>query len=283
MEKNFERKNEMNTLLHKHKRHSWLINGTSMVLLLMALTMWQCEKDDYVEVVGDCPEVISTDPANGATGVPLNQVITATFNEVMNPATINGTSFTLQGTAPVSGTVSYADKKATFTPSSPLLPNTTYTGTVKTTVKDAVGNSLQTDYVWAFTTNLSPIISSTDPLDNSTNVDVDQVISATFSVPMDPGSFNMATFTLYRNGTVPVAGTISYSDNTASFTPTGDLSPGVVYTATLSANVRTASGTPMANAYSWTFNTGGVPAITFTDPANLEEDVVLDKTITCNV
>jgi hypothetical protein len=279
MEKNFERKNEMNTLLHKHKRHSWLINGTSMVLLLMALTMWQCEKDDYVEVVGDCPEVISTDPANGATGVPLNQVITATFNEVMNPATINGTSFTLQGTAPVSGTVSYADKKATFTPSSPLLPNTTYTGTVKTTVKDAVGNSLQTDYVWAFTTNLSPIISSTDPLDNSTNVDVDQVISATFSVPMDPGSFNMATFTLYRNGTVPVAGTISYSDNTASFTPTGDLSPGVVYTATLSANVRTASGTPMANAYSWTFNTGGVPAITFTDPANLEEDVVLDKTI----
>lgn len=280
MFRKFKVKNEMNTLPHKHTRYSWLINRTSLVLLLMAFTMWQCEKDDYIEVVGDCPEVISTNPANGATGVPLNQIITAKFNVKMNPTTITGASFTLQGNAPIAGIVSYTDSTAKFTPSSPLLPNTAYTGTIKTTVKDAMGNSLQTDYVWTFTTNLSPIISSTDPLNNSTGVDLDQVISATFSVPMDPESFNMATFTLYRNGSVPVAGTIAYSDNTVFFKPTGNLTPGVVYTATLTTDIRTESGTPMANTYAWSFNTGGIPAITFTDPENLEEEVALDKTIT---
>ena len=34
------------------------------------------------------PTVISTVPANGATGVPINQVLSATFSKAMNPATI---------------------------------------------------------------------------------------------------------------------------------------------------------------------------------------------------
>ena len=43
------------------------------------------------------PRVISETPANGAVGVCPNSVVTATFSEAMNPATITGTTFTLQG------------------------------------------------------------------------------------------------------------------------------------------------------------------------------------------
>lgn len=242
--------------------------------------MWQCEKDNFNEIISDCPVVNSTNPENLATGVPLSQIISATFNEKMDPATITQASFILQkGTTPVSGTVSYAESVASFKPSTSLTPNTVYTATVKTSVKDALGNALQTDYILTFTTNLSPGVILTDPLNNATDVDRNQVISATFSVPMNPTSLNMATFTL-KNGETPIAGKIAYSGAIASFTPTSLLTPGTIYTATISTGVKSESGTSLESDYVWSFNTGGIPAIIITDPANLEEEVALDKTVT---
>ena len=113
-----------------------------------------CKKDTFVEIPGICPIVISTVPANLATGVPLNQVITATFNKVMNPATITQASFTVKGASAITGTVSYSGTTATFvpSPSTPLIPNTTYTGTILKSVKDLIRQSPKYDYVWTFTT-----------------------------------------------------------------------------------------------------------------------------------
>ena len=60
------------------------------------------------------PTVSSTSPAAGATGVPLNTKISATFSEEMKPATI---TFTLTRAAtPVQGAVDYTGVTATFTP-----------------------------------------------------------------------------------------------------------------------------------------------------------------------
>ena len=74
---------------------------------MLAVIIAACKKDDFVEVAGVCPIVVSTNPLNGATGVPLEKIISITFNEEMNPATITQTSVTLAGTAPVTGTVTY--------------------------------------------------------------------------------------------------------------------------------------------------------------------------------
>lgn len=120
--------------------------------IVMVVLITGCQKDDFKEIIGVCPVVLSTSPENGATGVPLDKVITVTFNERMNPATINQSSFTLVGTSLVSGTFSYEDSTAYFIPTSSLISNTTYTGTVTTSVKDATGNALQTDYIWTFVT-----------------------------------------------------------------------------------------------------------------------------------
>src|SRR5206468_3363524 len=52
------------------------------------------------------PTVSFTAPRQAATGVPINQLIAATFSEAMDPLTINTATFTLnQGTTPVVGTV----------------------------------------------------------------------------------------------------------------------------------------------------------------------------------
>src|SRR5437016_5365678 len=83
------------------------------------------------------PVLAATGPANADTNVPLNENITVSFNEAMDPSTINTSTFTvMQGTTPVAGTVSYTNGTATFTPADNLAPLTTYTVTINTGAKD---------------------------------------------------------------------------------------------------------------------------------------------------
>ena len=100
------------------------------------------------------PTVSSTNPGNGATGVAI---VTASFSEAMNAASITATSFTVSGpgAAPVAGTVSYdaSTQIARFTPTTALAIGTVYTATVTTGVKDVAGNAMALNYVWSFTTS----------------------------------------------------------------------------------------------------------------------------------
>jgi hypothetical protein len=68
-----------------------------------------CAKDDFVEVDGLCPEVLSTTPLNGSTNIPLDQLITLLMK--MNPETINQSSFTLNGTSQIAGLITYSGKQ----------------------------------------------------------------------------------------------------------------------------------------------------------------------------
>jgi hypothetical protein len=102
------------------------------------------------------PTVISTNPADGATGVAINRRINATFSEAIDPLTITTATFTLlgPGVTPVPGTVAYdvASRIATLAPGSNLAPNTTFTATLMTGITDLAGNALASDFVWSFTT-----------------------------------------------------------------------------------------------------------------------------------
>jgi hypothetical protein len=99
------------------------------------------------------PTVSSTIPADTATGVAINQNITATFSEAMDPTTITSTTFTvMQGATPVPGVVTYVGTVATFNPTSDLTPNTVVTATITTGVTDLAGNALAANKTWSFTT-----------------------------------------------------------------------------------------------------------------------------------
>jgi Protein of unknown function (DUF3494). len=233
---------------------------TALMLVLVVLIAG-CKKDDFVEVVGVCPAVISTSPANTAVGVSLDKIITATFNEAMNPVTITQESFTLElaakGVTSVAGTVSYTGTTASFTPSSPLAPSTDYTGTITEAAKDLMGNAIQTDYVWTFTSGPLPLVISVDPVNLATNVVLNKTVTAAFSVPMDPLTITAATFTL-KQGVTPVYGTVSYAGTTAYFTPFSSLLSTATYTATITTGAKSAQGIPLANNYVWKFNTGSI-------------------------
>ncbi len=99
--------------------------------------------------------VTSTSPTNGATGVAVNSTISATFSETMNGSTLTTDSFRLTGGgSTVGGSVSTSGNRATFTPSSNLAYNTTYTATITTDAKaaNAANSALASDYTWSFTT-----------------------------------------------------------------------------------------------------------------------------------
>jgi hypothetical protein len=256
-------------------------------ILFIAL-FFGCKKDTFVEVPGVCPEVILTSPVNGATSVALNKVITATFNEVMNAATITQASFVImKGTAlkataltPVLGVVTYTGTTASFTPSSPLEPTTNYYGTIKTSVKDLNGNALQVDYEWAFSTSTIPAVTSTTPLNLATNVALNQVISYNFSEPMNAASITAAsTFTL-KQGTTLIAGSVTYSGTLGTFTPTANLLPNTLYTATISTDAKSLIVNSIASNYVWTFTTSKIPTVLSTDPVNLATGVAANKVIT---
>ena len=204
------------------------------------------------------PTVISTDPANNAVDVLLNKTITVTFNQAMDPLTITATNFTLkQGVTAVSGTVSYNGTTASFKPSDVLVSNTVYTGTISSGAKNVAGTTLANDYVWNFTTGTitAPKVNSTDPLNLATGVALNKVISAVFSEAMNPLLINTSSYTLMV-GTTPVAGTVNYTGTTATFTPTGGLLSGNIYTATITTAAKNPAGVPLANNYVWTFSTG---------------------------
>lgn len=122
--------------------------------IILAVLIAGCKKDDFTEIKAECPAVESTNPANGSTGVLLNQGISVTFNENMSPATFcdEEDPFTLAGPTPVAGTVSFKGTTVTFTPSENLLPGTTYTATISKQVKNAAGIPLANKYIWSFTT-----------------------------------------------------------------------------------------------------------------------------------
>ena len=98
-------------------------------------------------------EVTATEPLNNATDVPKNMVIKVTFTEEMDESTINASTFTVkQGTTEVAGTVTYAAKVATFTPSVDLSANLVYNAMISTEAKGVDGQKLASATEWSFTT-----------------------------------------------------------------------------------------------------------------------------------
>jgi len=103
------------------------------------------------------PQVVSTDPANGAAHVPADASVIAYFTEPMDPATISGATVSLVGAAhgAVIGLVSYDANywAAVLDPTSNLTPDAYTARIVAGTygVKDSQGLALPSDYVWTFT------------------------------------------------------------------------------------------------------------------------------------
>jgi len=238
------------------------------------------------------PAVTLTINTNGATDVPINTKVGIFFSEAMDPSTLNTSTFTLkQGATPVAGTVTYVGVAAAFAPAANLEPNTEYTATITTGVKDLAGNALASTYIWKWKTSAAadttaPTVSSTIPVNAATGVAINSKITATFSEAMDPSTLTTATFTL-KQGATTITGTVSYIGVTASFAPAANLEPNTEYTTTITTGAKDLASNALSSNKVWTFTTGGggeedttAPTVSSTIPVNAATGVAIDSKIT---
>jgi hypothetical protein len=247
------------------------------LLAFMPLVLFMAGCSDCTSCTVPKPTVTVSVPLCGAVGVALNTPITATFSEAMEPASINATSFTVTGpgTTAVAGSVAYAGGVATFTPTSALAFNTTYTVNISTAARSALGvNSAGS--TCTFKTLADPIPPTavlTNPACGAIGVPIGTTpIVVTFSKPMNPATITATSFTV--TGTVagvptaiPVGAPVySAVTNTAAITPTGALPYNAVITVTITTAATSLTGTAMAATYSCSFNTAIQPSVSFTSP-----------------
>jgi hypothetical protein len=260
-------------------------------LAIIALSCWMAgcggDRGPILGSAGDAqlaPTVTAVTPIDGASGVLIaNPGIKATFNEAMAPIGA-GANFTVTCAAPCtspSGTVALdaSNTVASYTlaAGTALAPVTHYTVTITAVTSLAGGVALKTPYVWTFTTQNGPTVTSVSPVNLATGVAINvAVVSAAFSEPMAAFT-GAATFTLdCAAPCVDATGTVTLNaDSTiASFalTPATTLAPLTSYTATVSGAKSLATDLPMTAAYAWHFTTGATadvtrPTVALTTPA----------------
>jgi hypothetical protein len=212
------------------------------------------------------PLVGATVPVNGASGVPINAVVTVAFSEAMNPLTLTPVSFTLtQGGAAVAGVVSYVGVTATFTPSALLASLAVYTATVTAAAQDLAGNPLAFNTSWSFTTGvnldtIAPTITTTVPANGATAVPINQSINVSFSEAMNPLTLTTASLRVAGPSGALLPGIVSYAlpSHIATLIPALPLASNTTYTATVTSGAKDVAGNAFAGL-SWSFATGVTP------------------------
>jgi sugar lactone lactonase YvrE len=232
------------------------LNSATLVALALLVA---CSSGSGSPDSGSPPTVVSTSPTNGATGVPLTAGLTVTFSEAMDCTTLVASSFGESlGSTIVAGSIICSGTSATFTPTGALEPDTTYAAAVKAGVKATNGNPLAATYSLSFTTapanGSPPTVVSTSPTNGAMDVPATAVTTVTFSEAMDCSTLVAATFG-ESLGNVSIAGAVTCSGSTATFTPTLSLEPDATYVAAVQAGVKDLNGNALASTFGWSFTT----------------------------
>ncbi|HEY1902662.1 MAG TPA: Ig-like domain-containing protein [Terracidiphilus sp.] len=222
----------------------------------------------------------STSIVNGTNVTNNLTPVTLTFNQTLNPSTVNLSTFLVEySNGGLAGTYVVNGNAVTFTPSNPYPPNATIyveaTGGLTDVAGDAYGGNPGNGFqqLLDFTTtgstpdNTPLTVLSVNPTSGATNVRPDMPVSVTFNKSINPGT---ATSNNGGNNALLFAGqsvqthgysiTMSPDNRTMTFN-SGTLSTGTAYTIQLLAGgISDPSGNTLAATYSSSFTTGTNPA-----------------------
>ena len=230
------------------------------------------------------PKVTTTSPISNEKSVALNRSITATFSKAMNASSINKKTFILRrGILQVNGAVTYAGVTATFTPSSSLLPNTTYHVVLTTAMRSLTGSHLSATHSWNFKTGsasdiTAPTVTLTTPISGATDVPLNSVIGLTFSEPIKAATITSKTVSVTDSEGNAVSGELLSVDNQVTFTPASNLIEGTIYTVLVTSEVTDLAGNALATPFTWSFKTS-IIAVLDTTPPTVLSNVPLDNAV----
>ena len=220
-------------------------------------------------VLNDTPmAVVSIDPGDGSTGVPVTQSIKIAFTDPLQ--SLFGISFTSNGHGiGFAGTLSTDGKLATFT--GPLPDSAQIVVTVSTSVSDIFGRHPTQPTTATFqTVDLTPpSVVSVLPTNGTIQVPVNTTITVNFSEPLAANS-SLTSLVVLTGPVGAVAGTtVLASPAQAVFTPAAPLASNATYVVTVNGE-KDASGNVQTLAFNSTFLTTDTiaPVVQVLQPPN---------------
>jgi methionine-rich copper-binding protein CopC len=217
------------------------------------------------------PTLVSSSPANNATGVSIGTSVTLNFSEPMNP-NLTFVTFSPQGGGTNSAwTNGNTTLKLNLLATVPGQPSNVYAGNTTYTLnvdgEDAAGNTLTGATTFGFTTltvtdTSAPTVLDTVPAAGAQGVapGLGKTFTATFSEKMSSSVLTAVNF-------VPNAGATNcvFTDSgntTVQCTPTAGLNANQFYIMTITTAAKDVAGNPLAQLNSISFNTGPTPDTT---------------------
>jgi PKD repeat protein len=272
----------------QNPKHTYTAPGSYTVSLTVSNSAGNntVTKTDYIVVSQDttAPVVLNVTPTNGASDLPVNQVITVTFSEpisagaaydkikVITPdnkakvinKTINGNTLTIKSNY----SYSYGDTYKLVIPVG--------------SVTDLAGNNLTNVYNSNFTIGTIPTIVSVDPVDKAGNVSTSKTITVTFSNNVTAGTAYNKIKVITPNGQAKVISK-TLNGSTLMITTAYSYAPGT-YTVYIPVGaVVDVAGNSLASNYNSTFTVSPGPTVNTVNTTNISTNKTINVTFNGNI
>ncbi len=253
------------------------------------------------------PMIVSTFPADLATGVPTNlRKYVFILNEPLALSSLGAGDFDFFGSssqditsprilsfAAPAGTTLVVVERGVVSGGGSNAPNlaksSVYAADINSGAQDLAGNAFTplpffsgSIYRASFTTGTTtdataPTLSSSVPASSATGVAVTTAVSLVFSEELDPATVDLTNITFKQSSTtVPAAIALGTDLRTVTITPLGTLAASTTYTTAVTTAVKDLSGNAVAATVSRTFTTAASDGIVPTVDAVVFEDIRSD-------
>jgi hypothetical protein len=245
-------------------------------------------------ILSGCIKVVSTDPADGSTNVPVNKTVSIIFNSKVNPDTVNAGTLVVKDSSDriIPGDIVCSGKEILFTPQTLFAKGTKYSVTLKKQIKDKIGTGLK-EYTFSFTTASSspdpssmPHVLSVSPADGSTDVAFDASIRVKFDAPVLGSSVNSKSFVVTDGEGTRINGDFSFSGdmNSLTFRPASPFAFMTEYNVLLENMISSNKGIRLEKSFDFSFTTEAEkkwdnpgPVLTDSETSDGAPDLAMDN------
>jgi hypothetical protein len=203
------------------------------------------------------PQVVASNPEDGATGVPLGGPIELTFSSLMDTASVESA---LTFTPAFAHELRWTGQTLTIVPTSELEPDRRYQVRLADRASDIAGVGLEREWELSFRTVSSALRPSVVvPADGTDGIALTTPIALLFDEPIDPESASSELVTVSPE----VPGSVEVVDSpngpaagVLRFTPSAPLPANTTFSVSLAPGLRSADGDLLAVPTDWSFTTG---------------------------
>lgn len=202
----------------------------------------------------EAPILVSTAPEHDADNIPIDTVITLTYNEaiIVDPAccilSVNGDV--------IAGTVEVEDKVIRFIPSINLLAEYEHTFTILPGVRDSEGNQTESSYSFTFFTKdtLPPKLVKTYPKQNMYGASIRRKVELEYDEGINASSVTGKV--RLKKGDIAIPAELEVRGSVIYLIPADILEEKTVYSIEIDAGIADVYGNQTTEAIQYLFKTG---------------------------